>query len=65
MKTIELKPDSVYLNMSLDELIIFRNSLIEVLSNVKQNEFKTRTGFNIEEIEVILNSIIKAIKKIE
>jgi hypothetical protein len=65
MEIIESRNDSVDLDLTFDELIIFRNSLTEVLSNIKQYEFHARLGFTIQEIEKILNSVNQAIKKIE
>ena len=64
MKTITVRNDSANLELTLNELIIIRNSLIEVLSKVGR-ELKVRTTFYPEEIRMILESVEKMIKELE
>ena len=61
MKIIEIKEDSVELNITLDELVIFKKSLKEALCDIGPKEFRIRTGFKFQEIEAIFNLIEKAI----
>ena len=61
MKIIEIKEDSVELNITLDELVIFKRSLKEALYDLGPKEFKIRKGFKFQEIEAIFDLIEKAI----
>ena len=62
MKIIEIKEDSVELNITLDELVIFKKSLKEALYALGPKEFRIRTGFKFQEIEAIFDLIEKAMK---
>ena len=64
MKTIAVTKDSVDLDLTLDELIIIRNSLKEVLSENNIGELHTITGYDPQEIETILNSVEQIIKEL-
>ena len=61
MKTIKIEKDSIELKITLDELKILNNSFKEAVSDLEW-EFKIITGYKIEEIEPIFNSIETAIK---
>ena len=65
MKTITVTKDSANLNLTLDELIIIRNSLKEVLSKNSIGELHTITGYDPQEIETILNSVEQIIKEFD
>lgn len=57
MKTITIRGDSADLDLTLNELIIMRNTLKEVLSEANIRELQTITGYYPEEIKKILNSV--------
>ena len=65
MKTITVTKDSANLDLTLDELIIIRNSLKEVLSENSIGELHTITGYSPQEIETILNSVEQIIKELD
>ena len=65
MKTITVRNDSANLDLTLDELIIIRNSLKEVLSENSIGELSTITGYYPQEIEIILNSVEQIIKEFD
>ena len=64
MKTIKIEGDNAYVDITLDELIVIRNSLTEVLFQIG-GELKVRTTFYPEELEVILDAVVQAIKELE
>ena len=64
MKTIKIEGDNAYVDITLDELIVVRNSLTEVISEVGR-ELKVRTTFYPEELEMILDAVVQAIKELE
>ena len=61
MQTIKIEKDSVKLKTTLKELIVLNNSFKEVVTNLGW-EFKIRTGFKVEEMKLIFDSIEEPIK---
>ena len=64
MKTIAVRKNNADLELTLDELMVIRNSINEVLSRIEV-ELQTRTGFYPKEIRSILDCIEQAIKELE
>lgn len=64
MKTITVRDDSANLYITLDELIVIRNSLTQVLSETNIRELQTITGYYPQEIEAILKSVEQIIKEL-
>jgi len=64
MKTLKIEGDNAYVDITLDELIVIRNSLTEVLSQL-EGEFHARTGFHPQQVEMILDAVVRAIKELE
>ena len=64
MKTIKIQGDNAYVDITKSELIVIRNSLTEVISEIG-GELRVRTGFYLEELEVILDAVVQAIKELE
>lgn len=60
MEIIEIKENSVELNITLNELVIFQKSLREALGYLGPLEFKIILGFKFQKIEIIFDSIKKA-----
>ena len=63
MKTITVRDDSANLNLTLDELIVIRNSLHHVLFKTDIRELHALTGLYPYEMEKILNSVENIIKE--
>lgn len=65
MKTIKIEGDRAYVNITLNELIAIRNSIIQVLSQIEPWELKIRTTFHAKEIEDILGTVEQLIEEIQ
>ena len=64
MKTIRIEGNNAYVDMTVDELIVIKNSLTEVLSQIEPWEFKIRTGFHSQQVKMILDSVVRAIEEL-
>ena len=64
MKTIKIEGDNAYVDLTFEELIIIKNSLTEVISQL-EGEYHARTAFHGEELEIILDKVVQIIKKLE
>ena len=65
MKTITIRGDGADLYITLNELITIRNSINQVLSEIGLAGLHSRTGFYLEEMKTILNSVEQTIKELE
>lgn len=65
MKTVKIKSYNAYVDMTKSELIVIRNSITEVISQIGPWELPIRTTFKIEELEMILEDVVRAIKELE
>lgn len=65
MKAITVRDDGADLDITLDELIVIRNSLNQVLSIVNQADLHAKTGFHPQEIKTILNSVEQIINELQ
>ena len=63
MKTITVTKDSANLDLTLDELIVIRNSLHYVLFQTDTRKLHARTGLYPYEMEKVFNSVEKIIKE--
>ena len=65
MKTITVTEDSANLNLTVDELIVLKNSLHYVLFKTDNWELHTLTGFHPHEMEKVLNSVEQIIEEFQ
>ena len=65
MKTIKIEGYNAYVDMTKSELIVIRNSITEVMSQIGPWELPIRTTFKTEELEMILDAVDRAIKELE
>lgn len=65
MKIITIGKDSADLDITLDELIVIRNSLNTMLSKVNLNDLHAKTSFFPREMEAILASIEQIIETLQ
>lgn len=65
MNIITVTKDSTDLDLTLDKLIVIRNSLHYVLFETDTWELHTLTGFHPHEMEKVLNSVERVIKEFQ
>lgn len=63
MDLIKINQDNIILEMSKNELGVLGGALNEVCNGIKVREFDVRMGMNIENVRVILESLISIYKK--
>ena len=62
MKIIKINNESANIQISLRELTVLNNTIIEAFNGISLAEFKTRTGFYREEVEQVRQLLLSLLR---